>query len=353
MRPGFLWLAGFRDLQWRRRRFVIAVLGSSLVFALTLMLTGFLSTFDVEIQRATSVVGADGYIVPAGRPGPFTGSAPLATSTLDAVRALPGVKQADPIVTALLVTDRKAKPDVFVFGANPGGFGSPHVDEGRVPTKPGEAVIDKSAKLAIGDTFSIGVIKFEVVGSTSKVTVLGYHPAAFVILGDAQQLLFGAPSAVTAIAVHGAPKVVPPGLVYVNEKVAQADLRRPQLETMDSVRTFRLMLWVVAGAVIGSVVYLSALERLGDFAVFKAIGTRTVDLLGALVFQAVLLSLSASILAILVGRLLAPLYPVPISFPGWAIVEMPVVGLVVGVLASVVALRRAVTVDPALAFGGH
>ena len=42
MRPGFLWLAGFRDLQWRRRRFVIAVLGSSLVFALTLMLAGFL-----------------------------------------------------------------------------------------------------------------------------------------------------------------------------------------------------------------------------------------------------------------------------------------------------------------------
>ncbi|HEV7855102.1 MAG TPA: glutamine ABC transporter permease, partial [Mycobacterium sp.] len=29
-----------RDLQWRRRRFVITIVGTSLVFAMTLLLTG-------------------------------------------------------------------------------------------------------------------------------------------------------------------------------------------------------------------------------------------------------------------------------------------------------------------------
>jgi ABC-type antimicrobial peptide transport system permease subunit len=34
------------------------------------------------------------------------------------------------------------------------------------------------------------------------------------------------------------------------------------------------------------------------------------------------------------------------------VVQLVVVGLVVGVLASIAAARRALTVDPALAFGG-
>ena len=110
---------------------------------------------------------------------------------------------------------------------------------------------------------------------------------------------------------------------------------------------------MVAAAIVGSVVYLSALERVGDFAVFKATGTATSDLLGALVVQAVLLSIGASILSIGVAYLLAPQFPVTVLLPARVQATVPVVGLVIGIIASGAALRRAVTVDPALAFGGH
>ena len=33
-------MAALRDLQWRRRRFIIAILGTAVVFAMTLVLTG-------------------------------------------------------------------------------------------------------------------------------------------------------------------------------------------------------------------------------------------------------------------------------------------------------------------------
>ncbi|MEY2468650.1 MAG: putative transport system permease protein, partial [Actinomycetota bacterium] len=151
----------------------------------------------------------------------------------------------------------------------------------------------------------------------------------------------------------GAPEAVPPEISYVTAEVAGSDLKRPLEDTIESIGLFRALLWMVAAAIVGSVIYLSALERLGDFAVFKATGTSTADLLGALVAQAVLVSIGASIVSIGVAYLLAPAFPVVVLLPARVQATVPVVGLVIGIIASGAALRRAITVDPALAFGGH
>src|SRR5205085_10462757 len=132
------------------------------------------------------------------------------------------------------------------------------------------------------------------------------------LLEDAQRAVFGGQPYATSFATKGEPKVVPPGISYVSAKLAGADLKRPLQDTIKSINLFRGLLWVVAAAIVGSVVYLSALERVGDFAVFKATGTSTRDLLSALVVQAVLLSIGASILSIGVAYLLAPQFPVTV-----------------------------------------
>ena len=353
MHPGFLWLAGFRDLQWRRRRFVIAVLSTWLVFGLTLLLSGFLSTFDTEVARTIKLFGADGYVVPEGRLGPFTGSSPMPIDLVGAVAKLPGITTADPIISVLQVTDQTFRPDVYLIGARLGGLGTPQPIEGRVAKKAGEAVVDTRTTMHIGDKFAISGVKLTVVGLTSGVTVIGGHGTVFTLIEDAQRAVFGGQPYATAIAVKGEAKVVPPGVSYVNSKVAGADLKRPLKDTIKSIGLFRGLLWIVAAAIVGSVVYLSAIERIGDFAVFKATGVATSDLLGALVTQAIVLSIGASILSIGVAYLLAPAFPVTVLIPAKLQMTVPVVGLVIGVLASGAALRRAVTVDPALAFGGR
>ncbi|HEY2448928.1 MAG TPA: glutamine ABC transporter permease, partial [Mycobacterium sp.] len=38
-------ITALRDLQWRRRRFVIAIIGTGVVFAMTLVLTGLANGF--------------------------------------------------------------------------------------------------------------------------------------------------------------------------------------------------------------------------------------------------------------------------------------------------------------------
>jgi len=353
MHAGFVWLAGIRDLQWRRRRFVIAVLGTSLVFALTLLLTGFLATFDTEVDRTLEVFDAEGYVVPVGRPGPFTGSSPIPVQTVDVVRALPGVKSANAVISVLQVTDQLIRPDIYLIGAEANGMGTPRPTEGRVAKAPGEAVVDSRLELKIGERFAISGVKFKVVGRTSGITVIGGHGTIFVSLEDAQKAVFGGQPFATSIAVRGAPDSLPPDISYVSSEVAGADLKRPLADTIESIGLFRALLWIVAAAIVGSVIYLSALERLGDFAVFKATGVSTSDLLCALVVQAVLVSIGASIVSIGVAYLLAPQFPVVVLLPARVQATVPVVGLVIGIIASGAALRRAITVDPALAFGGH
>ena len=43
--------AALRDMQWRRRRLVIAIVSTGLVFAMTLVMTGLANGFRVEAQR--------------------------------------------------------------------------------------------------------------------------------------------------------------------------------------------------------------------------------------------------------------------------------------------------------------
>ena len=66
-------ITALRDTQWRLRRFVIAAVGTGLVFALTLIITGLTLGFRVEAQRVVDSLGIDSYLVPTGAVGPFLG----------------------------------------------------------------------------------------------------------------------------------------------------------------------------------------------------------------------------------------------------------------------------------------
>jgi putative ABC transport system permease protein len=75
-------------------------------------------------------------------------------------------------------------------------------------------------------------------------------------------------------------------------------------------------------------------------------------LLGGLSLQAVIVSLVAALVGAVVALLIAPSFPMPAEIPSVMLVALPAVAVIVGGLASLAGLRRAVTVSPALAFGG-
>ena len=126
----------------------------------------------------------------------------------------------------------------------------------------------------------------------------------------------------------------------------------PLDDAMSSISLVRFLLWLVAATIIGSVLYLQAMERTRDFAVFKATGTSTWAIGVGLALQAVVLSLAAAVLAALLALVLAPLFPMNVEIPASGFALLPVVTVVVGLLASLISLRKTATVEPALAFGG-
>ena len=103
-------LAALRDLQWRRRRFVIAIVGTSVVFAMTLVLTGLSNGFRVEAENTVDSLGIDEYLIKAGSAGPFLGASPFAAADLQLVDRMPGVMTAVPLVYAA-TTGRRRRYD--------------------------------------------------------------------------------------------------------------------------------------------------------------------------------------------------------------------------------------------------
>jgi putative ABC transport system permease protein len=76
-----MWRVALRDLQWRRRRFVIAVLATSPVFGITLLMTGADASLHNEGRRIVATLGADAWLVADGASGPFTTSTRSLTPT--------------------------------------------------------------------------------------------------------------------------------------------------------------------------------------------------------------------------------------------------------------------------------
>jgi putative ABC transport system permease protein len=240
---------------------------------------------------------------------------------------------------------------VVLFGVEPGAVGAPTPDDGAPLTGADQAVVDQSLGLELGETLAIGGAFLTVVGLFDSATLLGGQPTAFVAMQDLQELAYTGAPVISAIAVRGDPQGAPPGLQVQSEADARADLLRPIAPAKDTITLLSVLLWVVAGCIIGSVIYLSALERVRDFAVFKAIGVSTSWVLAGLVMQAVVLSLAASVTAIGVAWLLAPAVSIPVKLPVGIVLFAPVTAVVVSAIASLAGVRRAVKVDPALAFG--
>jgi len=263
-----VWLASRRDLGWRRRRFVIAVGAITLVLALTLLLSGFRDGIDVETARTVKAMGGDVFVVREGVSGPFTTVSQLDDDVADVVAAAPGIRRADAIVSVRHAIESVPVTDVYLIGTRPGGLGIPVVHHGRAPRVTGETVLDSRAGRKIGDRVRLGGKDFEVVGLVDGVSVWAGLPTMFVTLADAQALVFGGAPAATAVVATGRPGSLPQGLRVLDVSQAKSDLKRPLANAITTIDLLRFFLWIVAAAIVGSVLYVSALERSRDFAVF-------------------------------------------------------------------------------------
>ena len=339
-----------RDLQFRRRQFGIAVVGASLVFALTLVLTGMSAGFDRETEVTVGSIGADAWLVPAGIPGPFSSDVALRDDLAAQVRRTPGITAAAPLAE---FQHRVRRPDgdeetVNVIGQPRGGLGPDTIAPPR-----GHAVVADRLDVDAGETIVLAGRRLRVDRVLDHATYFGGVPTVYLGLREAQEIGFGGDPLASAIVVRGDPSGrLPARLVERSNADIRRDMRIPVDNAASTIDAIRLIMWAVAALIIGAVTYLSALERVRDFAVLKAVGGSSRSLAASLTAQAVLAALLAALLAIPLGRVMQLAVTVPVVNELGAVLLLVGVAVVVGVLSSLAALRRAVGVDPALAFAG-
>jgi putative ABC transport system permease protein len=345
--------AALRDLQWRRRRFAIAVVGTGLVFAMTLVLTGLANGFRVEAQRSVDALGLDAFMIKAGAAGPFLGSAPIPMAEVQRAERLPGVTAAVPLVYgSSTIPDGSSPRNVNVFGVPERGPGAPAIVTGRSPATPDEVAASTTMRRDVGADVDIGARRLHVVGLVDDSTALAGQANVYLTVTGAQQLLFSGQPLISSIGLRGNPTHALDGYRVVDRNGAVDDMVRPLRGADQAMTLMAGLLWAVAAMIVGSVVYLSALERTRDFAVFKAVGVATRSILAGLAMQAVLVAVLAAVLGSALSVVLGPLFPMRCDVPTLAFTALPLIAVLIGLLASVAGLRRAVGVDPALAFGG-
>lgn len=345
-------LIAFRDLQFRLRRFMISVLAVALVLGLTLLLSGVAASFDAEAENMLDLVGIDSWVVPAGASGPFFGAVPMAADQVEKVRALDGVEEAaGQGMFGMTIDDPDGPIPVTLLGVEPGLVGSPTPHEGDALSDDGQVVVDTGLGLDVGDVLQLGGEDLVVTGTLDRSTLLSGTPNLFVTISDLQKLAYNGAPVITSVAVKGNLNDPGEGLEIVSRDGAHEDVVRPLAPAKETIVLISVLLWIVTGCIIGSVIYLSAIERIGDFAVYKATGVATTWILGGLILQAALLSLVSSALAIVLAWLLVPTMSVPVVLPPNLVLLVPLMAMTVSIVGSLAGVRRAVRVDPALAFG--
>lgn len=214
-----------------------------------------------------------------------------------------------------------------------------------------QAVVDSKVHASVGSTLELGGRPYEVVGIVDGRTMDGGIPIVYMPLSTVQRAVTGGRPLITAVATTGTPTRVPAGLVVLTPSAVVTDTVTALGSAVSSIDNTRSLMWVIAAAIVASMLYVAALERKRDFAVLKALGSSSGALFLSLVLEAVVVTLLAAVLAEILSLFMAPLFAQPIDITPDARIVLPLIAVVVGVIASISALRRVTGADPATAFG--
>lgn len=394
-------LAG-RDILHAWSKFVLTGLGLGLLIGVTFTMAGVYRGMVDDAKVLLSNSGADMWVVQKDTQGPYAESSSIHDDVYRSILGMPGVEQAAN-VTYLTMQVRKGNTDVraMVVGFEPGQPGEPgYLVAGRRITRGHyEAVADVKTGFALGDHIRIRRHAYTVVGLSRRMVSSGGDPMVFIPLKDAQEAQFlkdndaivsdrartaanpalnrpGVPDLLNAIeASQSSNHNVNAVLVRVTEgrsaeTVAQ-DIRRwkhLQVFTQDQMEEilvakliatsakqigmFLVILTIVSAAIVAFIIYTMTLGKIREIAVLKLIGTRNRTIASMILQQA----LGLGLIGFAVGKIAATVWAP--AFPKYVLLEPGdaargfVAVMVVCTLASTLAIRAALKVDPANAIGG-
>ena len=394
-----------RDILHAWGKFVFTGVGLGLLIGVTLTMAGVYRGMVDDGKALLDNSGADIWVVQKDTLGPYAESSSLQDDLYRGILAMPGVAQAAN-VTYLTTQVRKGGSDVraMVVGIAPGPAGitpgwPPHLVDGRQITRGHyEAVADVAAGFQLGERMTVRRNHYTVVGLTRRMVSSSGDPMVFIPLKDAQEAQFlkdndaiwhsrrrtetnpafnrpAVPGLLDAVIasqstnafVNAVLVTVQPG--YAPHDVAGAIQRwkrltaytRPQMEEVlvskliatsaRQIGMFLAILALVSAAIVAFIIYSLTMDKIREIAVLKLIGTRNRTIAAMILQQALALGVIGFVVGKISATLAAPLFPKYVLLLPMDSVAGFFAVLGICVIASVVAIRMALRVDPAQAIG--
>jgi putative ABC transport system permease protein len=387
-----------RDILHGWGKFVFTGVGLGLLIGVTLTMAGVYRGMVDDARVLIENAGADLWVVQQDTLGPYAEPSSVRDDVARDLLGLPGIREAGN-VTYLTMQMRHAGKDtrVMVVGFERGKPGEPgYLVAGRPVTRTHyEAVADLKAGLALGDRVRIRRHEYTVVGLTQRMVSSSGDPMLFIPLQDAQEAqflkdndalvnerartaanpLFNRPGVleavqasqtsshlVNAILVRTAPgeeQAVAAQIerwkhlqAYTKSQMDEILVARLIATSSKQIFMFLVILAVVSAAIVAFIIYTMTLNKVREIAVLKLIGATNLTISGMILQQALGLGLIGFMVGKLSATLWAPLFPkFVLLLPGDAVTGFILVMLMCAV-ASIFAIRAALSIDPATAIGG-
>jgi len=139
---------------------------------------------------------------------------------------------------------------------------------------------------------------------------------------------------------------------YTREQMEEILVAKLIATSARQIGMFLAILTVVSAAIVAFIIYTMTLGKIREIAVLKLIGTRNRTIAGMILQQALGLGLIGFIVGKISATLWAPAFPKYVLLETADAVRALVIVMVVCALASTLAIRAALKVDPATAIGG-
>ncbi len=394
-------LAG-RDIAHSWGKFVLTGLGLGLLIGVTLTMAGVYRGMVDDAHALLNNSRADLWVVQKDTQGPYAEASSLKDDVLRSVRGMPGVAQAANVAYLTMQVRAASGLDtrVMLVGMESGQPGEPaYLIAGRQITRSHyEAVADIKTGFGLGERVRIRRHDYTVVGLTQRMVSSGGDPMLFVALKDAQEVQFlkdneaivndrvrtaanpafnrpGVPGLLEAVqAAQTSSRNVNAVLVQLApgwdaEETAQPIRRWKHLQVFTrsgmeeilvakliatsakQIFMFLVILAIVSAAIVAFIIYTMTLGKIREIAVLKLIGTRNFTIASMILQQALGLGLIGFLVGKVSATLWAPVFPKYVLLLTQDAVTGLLATLLICALASTLAIRVALKVDPAEAIG--
>ena len=394
-------LAG-RDILHGWGKFAFTGAGLGLLIGVTLSMAGIYRGMVEDARVLIENSGADLWVVQQGTLGPYAEPSSLRDDVWRSVAGLPGVAETgNAAYLTMQISHAGGETRAMLVGFEPGRPGEPtFLIAGRPLTRNHyEAIADEKTGFHIGDRVRIRRHEYDIVGLTRRMVSSSGDPMIFVPLKDAQEAQFlkdndallnerartaanpafnrpGIPGLLEAVQasqalsrqVNAVLLRLDPGVdadavaeqirrwkrlqAYTRSDMEEILVAKLIATSAKQIGMFLVILSVVSAAIVAFIIYTLTMNKVREIAVLNLIGATNRPIAGMILQQALGLGLIGFVVGRIAAGLWAPAFPkYVLLLPDDALRGFVAVMLICS-LASIIAIRAALHIDPAEAIGG-